>query len=353
MTDGGATIDGWVCPMPLRDQPNIVMGHGGGGKLSAELIEHLFLPAFSNEHLDGLGDAAVMNLPAGRIAMSTDSFVVRPRIFPGGNIGELAVNGTVNDVAMAGAEPKYVSVAMILEEGMPIDELAWLVQSMAKAAETAGVQLVTGDTKVVDRGHGDGVYINTTGIGVIREGVDIHPRNVQPGDAVLVNGTIGDHGMAIMSVREGLEFESTIRSDTAALNHLIAALLDAEIDVRALRDPTRGGLAATLNEFAAAGEVGVVVEERSLPVERAVASACEMLGMDPFYVANEGKVVVVVPADQAEQALEIMRADELGTKATRIAEIVESHPGIVVAKTAIGATRVVDTQVGEQLPRIC
>ncbi len=353
MSDEGASIDGWVCPMPLRDQPNIVMGHGGGGKLSAELIEHLFLPAFSNEHLDGLGDAAVMELPPGRIAMSTDSFVVRPRIFPGGNIGELAINGTVNDVAMAGAEPKYVSVAMILEEGMPIDELAWIVQSMAKAAETAGVQLVTGDTKVVDRGHGDGVYINTTGVGVLRDVAEIHPRNIRPGDVVLVNGTIGDHGMAIMSVREGLEFESTIRSDTAALNHLIAALLDAEIDVRALRDPTRGGLAATLNEFAAAAEVGVVVDELSIPVDRAVASACEMLGMDPFYVANEGKVVVVVPADQAERALEIMRADELGVDATQIATITDSHPGVVVAKTAIGATRVVDTQVGEQLPRIC
>ena len=353
MTDGGATIDGWVCPMPLRDQPNIVMGHGGGGKLSAELIEHLFLPAFSNEHLDGLGDASVLDLAPGKIAMSTDSFVVRPRIFPGGNIGELAINGTVNDVAMAGADPRYISVAMILEEGMPIDELAWLVQAMAKAAETAGVQLVTGDTKVVDKGHGDGVYINTTGIGVLRDGVDIHPRNVRPGDAVLVNGTIGDHGMAIMSVREGLEFESTIRSDTAALNHLVAALLDAGLDVRAMRDPTRGGLAATLNEFAAAADVGVVVEERNLPVDRAVASACEMLGMDPFYVANEGKVVVVVPDDQAERALEIMRSDELGEKAVRIGEIVANHPGLVVAKTAIGATRVVDTQVGEQLPRIC
>ena len=353
MTEGGATIDGWVCPMPLRDQPNIVMGHGGGGKLSAELIEHLFLPAFSNEHLDGLGDASVLELPPGKIAMSTDSFVVRPRIFPGGNIGELAINGTVNDVAMAGADPKFVSVAMILEEGMPIDELAWLVQAMAKAAETAGVQLVTGDTKVVDKGHGDGIYINTTGIGVLRDGVDIHPRNVQPGDAVLVNGTIGDHGMAIMSVREGLEFESTIRSDTAALNHLVAALLDAGLDVRAMRDPTRGGLAATLNEFAAAAEVGVVVDELSLPVDRAVASACEMLGMDPFYVANEGKVVVVVPADQADAALEVMRSNELGERATRIGEIVASHPGVVVARTAIGATRVVDTQVGEQLPRIC
>jgi hydrogenase expression/formation protein HypE len=349
----GATIDGWSCPAPLRDQPNIVMGHGGGGKLSAELIQHLFLPAFNNEHLEDLGDAAIVELPAGRIAMSTDSFVIRPRIFPGGDIGELAINGTVNDVAMTGAVPRYVSVAMILEEGMPIDELAAISQSMAKAAEQAGVQLVTGDTKVVDRGHGDGVYINTTGLGVIHNGVDIRPQNVRPGDVVLVNGTIGDHGMAIMSVREGLEFETTIKSDTAALNHLVAALLNADIDVRALRDPTRGGLAATLNEFAVAAQVGVVVEELRLPVKREVASACEMLGMDPFYVANEGKVVVVVPAEQAEQALEVMRADELGADATAIGEIVANHPGVVVAKTAIGATRVVDTQVGEQLPRIC
>ncbi len=353
MTDEGATIDGWACPMPLRDQPNIVMGHGGGGKLSAELVEHLFLPAFSNQALDGLGDAAVLDIPANRIAMSTDSFVVRPRVFPGGDIGELAVNGTVNDVAMAGAVPLFVSVAFILEEGLPIDELAGLANSMAKAAEQAGVQLVTGDTKVVDKGHGDGVYINTTGIGVLREGVDIHPRNVRPGDAIVVNGTIGDHGMAIMSVREGLEFESTIESDTAALNHLVAALLDAEIDVRAMRDPTRGGLAATLNEFAVAGEVGVVVEERSLPVKREVASACEMLGMDPFYVANEGKMVVVVPADQVETTLDVMRRHELGAEATVIGEVVAAHPGVVVAKTGIGATRVVDTQVGEQLPRIC
>jgi hydrogenase expression/formation protein HypE len=353
VSEGGATIDGWSCPAPLRDQPNIVMGHGGGGKLSAELIEHLFLPAFGNEHLEGLGDAAVVELPAGRIAMSTDSFVVRPRIFPGGDIGELAVNGTVNDVAMTGAVPRYVSVAFILEEGMPLAELAAIAQSMAKAADQAGVQLITGDTKVVDRGHGDGMYINTTGIGVLRDNVDIQPRNIAPGDAVLVNGTIGDHGMAIMSVREGLEFESTITSDTAPLNHLVAALLDGGIAVKAMRDPTRGGLAATLNEFAVAGGVGVVVEERSLPVKREVASACEMLGMDPFYVANEGKVVVVVPADQAGAALEIMRADELGRAATMIGEVVAGHPGVVVAKTAIGATRVVDTQVGEQLPRIC
>jgi hydrogenase expression/formation protein HypE len=352
-TSTESVIESWSCPLPLRDQPTIVMGHGGGGKLSSELIRYLFLPAFKSEHLDGLGDSAVLSLPAGRLAISTDSFVVRPRIFPGGNIGELAVNGTVNDVAMSGADPRFISVAMILEEGLPMAELAWVVEAMARAAERAGVQLVTGDTKVVDRGHGDGIYINTTGIGVVPDGVDIHPRNIRAGDAILVNGTIGDHGMAIMSVREGLEFESAIRSDTAPLNGLVASLLKEGVTVRAMRDPTRGGLAATLNEFAEAAEVGIVADERSVPVERAVASACEMLGMDPFYVANEGKVVVVVPAAEAERALEVMREHELGRKAARIAEVVASHPGMVVARTAFGATRVVDTMVGEQLPRIC
>ena len=351
--DKEVSLESWSCPLPLRDQPNIVLGHGGGGKLSAELIEHVFLPAFGNEHLDGLGDSSVLELPPGRVAMSTDSFVVRPRLFPGGNIGELAINGTVNDVAMSGAVPQYISVAMILEEGLPIAELAWLADAMARAARKAGVQLVTGDTKVVDRGHGDGVYINTTGIGVVPDGVDIHPRNIKPGDAVLINGTIGDHGMAFMSVREGLEFESTIKSDTAALNGLIAELLEADFDVHALRDPTRGGLAATLNEFAVAAQVGIEADENALPVERAVASACEMLGMDPFYVANEGKVVVVVPAEQAERALEVMHANELGTRAAQVAQVDDAHPGMVVAKTGLGATRVVATQVGEQLPRIC
>jgi len=346
------TIENWSCPMPLRDHPLIVMGHGGGGQLSAELIEHLFVPAFGDGELAELADAAVLD-PGGLISFSTDTFVVRPRFFPGGNIGELAVNGTVNDVAMRGAAPRYLSVGLILEEGLPLAELGVIVESMAAAAAHAGVTIVTGDTKVVDRGHGDGIYVNTTGIGVIREGIDIHPNRVRPGDSVLVSGTIGDHGMAIMSVREGLEFESPIKSDTASLNHMVAALLDADIEVRALRDPTRGGLAATLNEIAAAAAVGVVVDEVNLPVNRAVAAACEMLGMDPFYVANEGKMVAVVPPQQADRALEIMRSHELGENAAAIGEIVAEHPGIVVAKTAIGATRVVDTQVGEQLPRIC
>jgi len=344
--------EGWTCPLPLRDEPYIMLGHGGGGKMSAELVEHLFVPAFDSPALRALGDGAVVDGGA-RLSISTDSFVVRPRFFPGGNIGELAVNGTVNDVAMSGAVPRYLSVAFILEEGLPMEDLGLIVESMARAARAAGVALVTGDTKVVDRGHGDGIYITTTGVGVLPEGVEIGPDGVRPGDVVLVSGTIGDHGMAIMSVRENLAFESAIVSDTAPLNHMIAALLAAGIDVRALRDPTRGGLAATLTEIAKASGVGVLVDERAVPIDRVVASACEMLGMDPFHVANEGKLVAFVAPDDAGRALEVMRGFEIGARAAIIGEAVSGHPGMVVAKTAIGSTRVIDTQIGEQLPRIC
>ena len=323
------------------------------------LIGDLLLPHFESASREAGADlppphdSVVLQLGGVRVAFTTDSFVVKPLFFPGGDIGKLAVYGTVNDLAMAGATPLFLSCGLILEEGTPMAVLQQIVQSMQQAADEVGVRIVTGDTKVVDRGHGDGVYINTTGIGVISDGIDIHPSKVRPGDRVLVSGTIGDHGMAIMSVREGLEFESPIRSDTASLNHMVAALLDAGIAVRAMRDPTRGGLAATLNEIAAAASVGVVVDEVDLPVDRAVAAACEMLGMDPFYVANEGKMVAVVPSGQADRALEVMRSLELGEHAADIGEIVAEHPSVVVAKTAIGATRVVDTQVGEQLPRIC
>jgi len=347
------TIDGWTCPAPLRNQPNVVMGHGGGGKLSGELIEHLFLPAFGGERLGELADAAVVAVPAGRIAISTDSFVVRPLFFPGGNIGELAVNGTVNDLAMRGATPRYLSVGFVLEEGLPLEDLGMIVDSMAAAAKRAGVEVVTGDTKVVDRGHGDGIYVNTTGVGTVAEGVDISASRIRPGDVILVSGTIGDHGIAIMSVREGLGFEADIVSDTAPLSDMVASLLDAGIDVHALRDPTRGGLAATLNELAAASGTGVVVEQAAVPVHRVVAAACEMLGMDPMYVANEGKLVAFVPAEQAEAALAVVRDHELGAEAAIIGRVVDEHPGMVVATTPLGATRVVDMQVGEQLPRIC
>jgi hydrogenase expression/formation protein HypE len=358
MTDRTSTpldLEGWSCPMPLRDHPQVVMGHGGGGTLSAELVEHLFLPAYGDAAgvLAQLGDAAVIGAGGARLAMSTDSFVVRPRFFPGGNIGDLAVNGTVNDVAMAGATPLFLSVAMVLEEGLALSELDLIATTMGRAARRAGVQIVTGDTKVVDSGHGDGVYVTTTGIGVVPEGVDLGPHRVRPGDVVLVSGPIGLHGIAVMSVREGLEFGSEIRSDCAPLNGLTAALLGSGVDVHMFRDPTRGGVAATLNEISRSSGTGIEIVERDVPVPDDVRAACGFLGLDPLYVANEGKLVAFVAAADAERALEVMRAHEYGVGAVRIGMVVEAHPGVVVARTGIGGTRVVDLPLAEQLPRIC
>lgn len=351
---GAPDFSNWSCPLPLADYPTIVMGHGGGGKLGNELVEHLFLPAFRNPALENLGDAAVLEFASGKIAMSTDSFVVQPLFFPGGNIGELAVNGTVNDLAVSGADPKFLSASFILEEGFPLAQLAAVVQSMAAAAATAGVKIVTGDTKVVERGHGDGCYINTAGIGLLRQGISVGPHRAQPGDAVLVSGTIGDHGMAIMSVREGLEFESQIRSDCAALNGMIAAVLEAAGDaVHTMRDPTRGGLASTLNEIALSSNVGVAIDEMRLPVRPEVQSACELLGLDPVYVANEGKAVFFVAPEAADRVLEVLRSHPLGRDAARIGQVTTEHRRMLVARTAMGSNRVIPTQIGEQLPRIC
>lgn len=346
-------FEGWTCPAPLRSYPNVVLGHGGGGKLSAELVEHLFVPAFRNDTLAALGDAAVFSLNGARLAMSTDSFVVRPLFFPGGNIGDLAVNGTVNDISMSGARPLVLSTGFIIEEGLPMQTLARIVDSMAAAAAKAGVTLITGDTKVVDKGHGDGVYINTSGIGLIPDGLEIGPDRAQPGDVVILSGTIGDHGMAIMSVREGLAFESPIVSDTAALNGLIADMLRVCPHIHVLRDPTRGGVASSLNEIARSSAVGISLNERKIPVNPSVHSACELLGMDPIYVANEGKVLAIVPAEQAEAVVAVMRRHELGWDTAVIGQVVSEHPGLLVAKTGIGGTRVIAMQIGEQLPRIC
>jgi hydrogenase expression/formation protein HypE len=344
----------WSCPLPLADYPTIVMGHGGGGKLGNELVEHLFLPAFLNPALEDLGDAAALSLPGARIALTTDSFVVHPLFFPGGSIGELAVNGTVNDLAVSGADPKYLTAGFILEEGLPLAQLAAIVGAMARAAAEAGVQIVTGDTKVVERGHGDGCYINTAGIGVLRAGLAVGPNRARPGDAILVSGFLGDHGMAILSVREGLEFESPIRSDCAALNGLIGAVLDAAGSaVHAMRDPTRGGLASTLNEIARASKIGVHIYEASLPIRAEVHSACELLGLDPVYVANEGKAVFFVAPEAADRALEALRAHPLGRDAACIGRATPDHAGLLIARTAIGASRVIPTMIGEQLPRIC
>ncbi|MCX3062869.1 hydrogenase expression/formation protein HypE [Streptomyces beihaiensis] len=329
------------------------MGHGGGGALSAELVDHVFAPAFGGASLAALADSAALSVGGVRLAFSTDSFVVRPLFFPGGSIADLAVNGTVNDLAMSGARPAYLSCGFILEEGVEIETVARVAEALGAAARTAGVEVVTGDTKVVEAGHGDGIYINTSGIGAIPAGVDIRPQRATPGDVVIVSGPIGEHGVAIMSVREGLEFGVDIRSDCAALGGLVESMLDAAPDIHVLRDPTRGGLAAALNEIATAASVGVVVQERAVPVPDEVANACAVLGLDPMYVANEGKLVAFVRPQDADAVLAAMRAHPLGRAATVIGECVDDHAGMVVARTGLGGTRVVDLPLGEQLPRIC
>lgn len=345
------------CPIPIFEHKQIVLGHGSGGKLTADLIEGIFLPAFHNPTLDKLDDQAVLTIGNSRVAFTTDSFVVTPIFFPGGDIGRLAVHGTVNDLAMSGAQPLYLSVAFILEEGLPVDDLRRIVESMRAAAADAGVQFVTGDTKVVDRGKGDQIFINTTGIGIIPEGVNISAGRAQPGDAVLLSGFIGDHGMAIMSQREGLEFEGAIESDCASLHTLVAAMLEVPSSSRdflhCLRDPTRGGAATTLNEIARRANVGMLLQEQAIPVRESVRGACEILGLDPLYVANEGKLLAVVRPDMADAVLAQMRAHPLGRDAALIGEVVADHPGMVLMKTGVGGTRVLDVMFSEQLPRIC
>lgn len=350
-----ATIDPavWSCPLPLRDSPTVLMGHGGGGQLSAELVEHLFVPAFAADAPAALADSAVVTLGGARLAFSTDSYVVRPLFFPGGNIGDLAVNGTINDLACSGAVPAYLSCGFILEEGTEITLVGQVAQAMGAAARAAGVAVVTGDTKVVDKGHGDQIYINTAGIGLIPDGVDIRPERAAPGDVVIVSGDVGPHGIAIMSVREGLQFGTEILSDTAPLHGLVAAMLAVTADLHALRDPTRGGLATSLNEIAVAAKVGIRLVEAAIPIPPDVANACSLLGLDPLYVANEGKLVAFVAPEHAREVLLAMRAHPMGRGATVIGECVEDHPGMVVTRTTFGATRVVDMPLGEQLPRIC
>jgi hydrogenase expression/formation protein HypE len=346
-------FENWSCPLPLRDYPAVTLAHGGGGRLSAELVEHLFLPAFADAALSRLADAAMLPAAAGRLAFTTDAFVVRPLFFPGGSIGELAVNGTVNDLAMSGAEPLYLAAAFVLEEGFALAELAEVVRRMADAARAAGVRVVAGDTKVVERSRGDGCHITTSGIGAVPDGVGPAPDRARPGDAVILSGTIGDHGMAVMSVREGLEFETVIESDTAPLHGLVRDILSVTREVHCLRDPTRGGLAATLSEIAGRSGVGIVIEEAAVPVKGAVRAACEMLGFDPLHVANEGKLVAVVPAQWAAAVLARIAAHPLGSHAAVIGHVTDRHPGLVAARTALGGTRVVSLPLGEQLPRIC
>ncbi|MGQ4647790.1 hydrogenase expression/formation protein HypE [Lyngbya aestuarii] len=339
------------CPIPIQQYPNVLLAHGGGGKLMQQLIERMFLPTFGR--FNGVShDAAALNLPSGKIALTTDSYVVNPLFFPGGDIGSMAVHGTVNDLAMAGARPLYLSAGFILEEGLSMATLWQIVQSMQQAAQKAGVQIVTGDTKVVDQGKGDGIFINTTGIGIIEHQQQIAPNSVQPGDVLLLNGDLGRHGIAIMAVREGLEFETTIESDSAPVASLVLQLLDAGIEIHCLRDLTRGGLASALNEIASAADLSISIEEKQIPVIEDVQGACEILGFDPLYVANEGRFVAFVPPKDAEKALEIMRGHPLGRQACRIGSV-GTATGIVTMHSRIGATRLVDMLSGEQLPRIC
>jgi hydrogenase expression/formation protein HypE len=347
------------CPLPIFEHKNIVLGHGSGGKLTAELIGKVFLPAFANPILDKLDDQAVLQIKDARLAFTTDAFVVTPIFFPGGDIGRLAVNGTVNDLAMSGARPLYLAAAFVLEEGLAADDLRRVVASMGIAAREASVQLVAGDTKVVNRGKGDQVFITTTGIGVIDRPVNISASRARPGDKVIVSGYLGDHGIAIMSQRENLEFEGSIESDCAPLHELVAVMLDAcdetglDHPLHCLRDPTRGGVATILNEISSQSNVGIQIREQLVPVRESVKGACEILGLDPLYVANEGKLVAIVSPEAADAVLSRMREHSLGKDAAIIGEVVSSYPGMVRMETGIGGTRILDVMFGEQLPRIC
>ena len=343
-----------ACPTPIVTTDRVQLGHGSGGKMSAALVRERFLPLFQNDILAQLGDAAIVEVAGQSLAISTDTFVVQPLEFPGGNIGSLAVHGTVNDLAMMGAEPRWLSAGFVLEEGLPLDVLDRVIMAMATAAKDAGVLLVTGDTKVVERGKADGIFINTTGVGVRHPAFAPGPARARPGDAVIVSGPIGRHGIAIMTAREGLTFEAEVTSDSAALTPLVRALRERiGAAVHTLRDPTRGGMASALNEIAAASGVGIMLDEMLLPVPAPVAAACEMLGFDPLYVANEGVLVAFVANERADQAVQVLRSHPLGRSATRIGRCVREHAGLVALHTGVGGTRVVDMLPGDQLPRIC
>ena len=342
------------CPIPISDYPTVMLAHGGGGRLTQMLIERMFLPAFANPALEALHDGAILEVNGVRLAFSTDSFTISPLFFPGGDIGSLAVHGTVNDLAMCGARPVGLSAGFILEEGLPMDDLWRAVQSMQAAAQAVDVPIVTGDTKVVERGSGDGMFINTAGLGLIPEGVNIASSRVRPGDVVLINGSIADHGIAVMSVREGLEFETALTSDSAPLVDMVFSILDQVGEqVHVLRDPTRGGVASALNEIAAQAGVGIRLEETRIPVGEAVRGACEILGLDPLYVAHEGKFRAIVGPEAAEAVLATMRDHPLGQQAAVIGEVVADHPGKLLLRSRIGGLRVVDMLSGDQLPRIC
>ncbi len=348
-----ATYNGPQCPLPLATNTTVLLGHGSGGKMTADLLKQFFLPAFANPALDLLNDQAVLTTQGVRLAFTTDSFVVSPLFFPGGDIGRLAVHGTINDLAMCGAIPLVLSGAFILEEGFPLTDLQRITDSMAQACRDTGVALVTGDTKVVEKGKGDGVFITTSGIGLVAHDLTISADQAQPGDHILVSGPIGDHGIAVLSAREGLAFETTLESDTAPLHTLVQAMLEVSREIHCLRDPTRGGLATTLNELVVSSQVGMKIDEQAIPVREQVRGACEMLGLDPLYVACEGRLVAIVAERDAHAVLSRMRAHPLGSDARRIGRVVSEHPGTLAMRTVLGSERVVEVLSGAQLPRIC
>ena len=347
------SLENLACPTPLPAQDKVLLGHGSGGRLSAELLQKVFLPAFQNPALSSLNDQALVTVEDVRLAFTTDSFVVKPLFFPGGDIGSLAVNGTINDLAVGGAEPMFLSVGFILEEGLPLATLQRVVESLRCAAQEAGVAVVTGDTKVVEKGKGDGLFINTSGIGRVPPGINLSADQARPGDCIILSGSIGEHGITILSQREGLEFESPLVSDCAALHTLVARMLEASRAIRCMRDPTRGGLSSALNEIAAQSRVAMELEESAIPIQEAVQGACELLGLDPLYVANEGKLVAIVDAGHAERILAAMRTHPLGKQARIIGRVTGANPGLVTMRTSLGTTRIVDMLAGDQLPRIC
>jgi len=344
---------GLVCPLPISEYERILLAHGGGGTLSHQLLQKMFFPQFDNELLRTEHDGAVWEMNGVKLAFSTDSYVVKPIFFPGGDIGELAVYGTVNDLAVCGAQPLYLSAGFIIEEGCLMEDLWRIIQSMKKAAEQSGVKIVTGDTKVVDRGKGDKIYINTSGVGVVYKGVEISSRRIQSGDKIILNGKIAEHGIAILSAREEFDFKTSVKSDTAPLNGLIKEVLQVCPDIHMMRDPTRGGISSALNEIAAKAQKGIRLDEKQIPIDQEIKAICEILGLDPLYIANEGKVLLFVPPTEVSKVLQIMHRHPYGKEAVVIGEVVDEHPGRVVMKTLIGSNRVVDMISGEQLPRIC
>ena len=346
-------MNSFTCPLPALDAETVLLGHGGGGKLSADLFHNVILPAFSNSVLDKMDDQATLEIGGARLAFTTDSFVVKPIFFRGGDIGTLAVNGTVNDLAVGGATPLFLSAAFILEEGLPIASLQTIVSSMQQAAQRAGVQIVTGDTKVVERGSCDGMFINTAGIGLIEANLRLSADQAQPGDVVLLSGPIGDHGIAILAEREGLSFETDILSDTAPLNSLVAALLATGADIRCMRDPTRGGVASSCNEIATTSGVGIQLDEAAIPVRPEVRGACELLGLDPLYIANEGNLLAICATEDAELLLAAMQQHPLGAGAAIVGKVTRANPGLLTMSTSLGTVRIVDLLANDPLPRIC